>query len=95
MEWSVFLPETPEPSIHIETVKSKVRKLMVEVLGKTVHDEDDYWEAGGDSRQAVRLAAMVQREFGMPFPARQFLGEPSVDGLSRTVWAALAEREGG
>jgi acyl carrier protein len=68
---------------------------MAEVLGKSIRDDDDYWEVGGDSRQAVRLASIVQREFGMPFPARQFLGAPNVNGLSRTVWAAMAEREDG
>lgn len=89
------VPESLGQSVDIDAVKSRVRELMAEVIGKSVRDYDDYWEAGGDSRQAVSLASMVQSEFGVPFPSRAFLGEPSVDGLSRAVWAALAERDGG
>jgi len=68
---------------------------MADVLGRSILDDDDYWESGGDSRQAVNLASLVQSEFGVPFPSRPFFGEPNIDGLSHAVWAALVEHDGG
>jgi acyl carrier protein len=76
-------------------LQDRIRSMMGEVLGRAVRDSEDYFDAGGDSRQAAALASLIQAEFGIPFPVRRFFEQPNVEGLSRAVWAALGELEGG
>lgn len=76
----------------IDAVKDWLRVTMTEVLGCAVEDDEDYFDAGGDSVQAADLAQRIQRVFGVPFPLRRFFEEPTIDALSRAVYDAVDRR---
>ena len=46
-----------------------------------LQEDDDYFEAGGDSLAAVSLTASIEKAFGCPVPISHLMGSPTSAGL--------------
>jgi hypothetical protein len=51
--------------------------------------DDDFFELGGDSLQAARIAARATAEWKLSIAARTLLEAPTVASMAKTVVAAL------
>lgn len=81
----------PLPSRHdaVEVVSSterRIAEIWAEVLGRTAIGRDDYFfTAGGDSMSALRLVAMMSREFGFRVGIATLYRHSTVAELARWV----------
>lgn len=67
---------------HERDGSARLAKAFCDVLGLDgIGPDDDFFEAGGDSLIATRLASLVQREFGVKVTVRTILLAPSVSRL--------------
>jgi acyl carrier protein len=68
--------------------------MWASVLGlDRVGLDDDFFELGGDSLQAARIAARATAEWKLSIPARTLLEAPTVASMAKTVvarWPAPA-----
>ena len=74
-----------------DTVERSICLMLEEVLGRSgvgIHDE--FWEWGGDSQAAARLARRIRREFGVDLGIRQVFEEPTAALLAACVARARA-----
>jgi acyl carrier protein len=72
-------------------VESALASMWASVLGlDRVGLDDDFFELGGDSLQAARIAARATAEWKLSIPARTLLEAPTVASMAKTVVAALA-----
>ncbi|MCC3650365.1 amino acid adenylation domain-containing protein [Streptomyces sp. S07_1.15] len=77
-------------------------RLFAEVLDlERVGPDDSFFDLGGDSGLAMRLAGRVREEFGAELAVRQFFGSPTPVGVARLlatkarpVLEAAGRREG-
>lgn len=70
-------------------VETAVAALWNEALGTSAAGRDEsFFQLGGNSLQAARLAAAIARTFGVSLPLRAFLGRPTIAGI-----AALIEQD--
>ncbi|MEN3608979.1 non-ribosomal peptide synthetase [Plantactinospora sp. ZYX-F-223] len=68
---------------------------LVPVLGTVAAGpDDDFFELGGDSIQAIRLLSRVREEFGAEIPLSDFLREPTLAWLAGTVETAATAGPG-
>ncbi|WP_436775931.1 amino acid adenylation domain-containing protein [Yinghuangia sp. YIM S09857] len=71
-------------------VERAVAALWAEHLGVAVTDRHaNFFALGGDSLAAIRVAATVERRFGVPLPTRHFLAAPTVAALATRVAAHI------
>ncbi|MFE2945069.1 type I polyketide synthase [Streptomyces sp. NPDC059255] len=67
---------------HDGDLAERLAKAFCDILGLSQIDADDnFFEAGGDSLIAVRLASLIDREFGVKVTVRTILLAPSVARL--------------
>ncbi|MGW7043589.1 amino acid adenylation domain-containing protein [Streptomyces avermitilis] len=60
--------------------------LFAEVLGlERVGRDDNFFDLGGDSGLAMRIAGRVREEFGVELALRQFFGSPTPVGVARLL----------
>ncbi|MFV2039094.1 MAG: amino acid adenylation domain-containing protein, partial [Acidimicrobiales bacterium] len=86
--------ETPRPGVGetttTATTSQRVVALWRDGLGLDGADENsDFFEIGGRSLTAVRLAYLIEHEFGVSLPVTAIFGAPTVPELSRTIDLAL------
>ncbi|OFA57824.1 hypothetical protein BEN35_04605 [Streptomyces fradiae] len=61
-------------------------RLFAEVLDlERVGPDDNFFDLGGDSGLAMRLAGRVREEFGAELAVRQFFGSPTPVGVARLL----------
>lgn len=75
-------PQTPVES-SVQAIWSKV--LNLDEIG--IHDP--FLELGGNSLQAMRIAAQVQEEFGVEIPLAELFAAPTVAEMALTVTTYL------
>ncbi|WP_405183102.1 amino acid adenylation domain-containing protein [Nocardia sp. NBC_01377] len=67
----------------------RVATVFGEVLGRPVEGaEDSFFDVGGNSLLATRLAAALHTEFGVDLPVREIFEEPTVAGVARRITEA-------
>jgi non-ribosomal peptide synthetase component F/acyl carrier protein len=76
--------EPPAADRAHDGTHARLRQLWCEVLGAT-NANLDFFSAGGDSLQVVRLPAAVTERFGVVMSARQFIESPRLEDLARQV----------
>jgi FkbH-like protein len=77
-------PLSREPRTAVERVLSAVWR---EALGVPVGADDSFFEAGGDSIHAVRLALLVRERLGVELPLAAIFESPSVSALAQRLSA--------
>ncbi len=71
------------------SVEEAVLNIWSEVLGTAeIGAGDDFFALGGQSLQAVQIAARVQEEFGVELPADVFLDTFTVAGMAEAIRSA-------
>ncbi|MEM7674832.1 MAG: amino acid adenylation domain-containing protein, partial [Myxococcota bacterium] len=93
-EAQVLLPPSPSPSLSNEalpqTPRQTLRRLWTKILlGPSVSDDDNFFERGGDSIQALMLAAQAQRA-GLDLTARDLYEHRTLAALT----SAVEDRQG-
>lgn len=78
----------PVDATESELAALWARQLRLDTVGR----DDDFFELGGDSFAAVQLALAIEKAFGKPFTASQFIECASVATQARYL-AATASRE--
>ena len=72
-------------------IETELASMWASVLGlDRVGLDDDFFELGGDSLQAARIAARATAAWKLSIPARTLLKAPTVASMAKTVVAALA-----
>lgn len=63
-----------------------IRKLMANVLDlPSVESDDDFFQLGGDSLQAIELAENLERAMGMAVPATILISNPTPRQLAKSL----------
>ena len=78
--------QAPVVDLGDDDLTSVVRRAFREVLAGSVADTDDFFAAGGTSRQSIMLLRRLRRELERPLRMSTFLAAPTVAGVA----AALA-----
>ncbi|NJQ03749.1 condensation domain-containing protein, partial [Streptomyces zingiberis] len=66
--------------------EERLCRVFADVLElERVGPGDDFFELGGDSGLAMRLAGRVREEFGAELAIRQFFGSPTPSGVARLL----------
>jgi len=93
------LPDRHRPALDVNfappatPVESIVWNIWCELLGlKGIGIHDPFLELGGNSLQAMRIAARVQAEFAMEIPLAQLFAAGTVAEMALLVAVYLAER---
>ncbi len=67
-------------------LEERLAALWSEILGvERVGVRDDFFDLGGQSILATRLAARVREELGFPFPVSELLTGPTIERMARVV----------
>ncbi len=69
-----------------------VRRVFQDVLGRSVGAAEDFFDAGGTSRQSMTLLRRLRLETGAPLAMEAFLADPTVAGVARALAAPPADR---
>ena len=77
-------PLSREPRTAVERVLSAIWR---EALGIPVGADDSFFEAGGDSVHAVRLALLIRERLGVELPLAAIFESPSVSALAQRLSA--------
>lgn len=81
--------ESTSSALHIEPrnpTELKVASLWQDLLAVgTMSVGDDFFELGGDSLLATRLAVLVREEFGVEMPLAQMLRTPTIEAIAAYV----------
>src|SRR5206468_82405 len=77
-----------------DDLERAIAQVWAETLGEGgVEDvEKNFFEAGGNSLLAVRLAATVRRQLGAELPVAAIFREPTIAGLARLMRGAGQDR---
>jgi len=74
-------------------VEESLARIWAETLGlRSVGVRDSFFDLGGHSLQAERIAARVANEYGVVVPLRVLLESPTVAAMAEAVSTALARR---
>jgi acyl carrier protein len=78
---------------HIRPYVDELRaRVCPAVLGtRAIGADDDFFEAGGDSIELMRLVAMAQEHFDVDLEVREFFAHPTIAELARLICAELGE----
>ncbi|WP_354644174.1 type I polyketide synthase [Kitasatospora camelliae] len=77
---------TPAPAVEVLSgTKDELLVLWREVLGGEVGEDEDFFDAGGDSLVAVQLASRVRGELGVELPISALFDHPTVTELAVLV----------
>ncbi|MEV0336232.1 amino acid adenylation domain-containing protein [Nocardia sp. NPDC050717] len=77
---------TRAPRTHLEM---RVAAVFTEILGRPVPGaEDSFFEIGGNSLLATRLAAALHADFSVDLPVRQIFEAPTVAGIAQLITEA-------
>lgn len=85
--------EEPRPSLLVggDSIEERVAKIWREALGEGPGSvESDFFECGGDSLGAVRMAAQIWKEFDVEIAVSDFLLSPTPSTLASLI--ATADR---
>ncbi|MCZ2803711.1 acetoacetate--CoA ligase [Modestobacter sp. VKM Ac-2983] len=74
-----------------DDVRSVVARVFGEVLGAPVPDHADFFDAGGTSRQTMTLLRRLRLELHRPLLLEDFLAQPSIAGITRSMTADPAQ----
>jgi len=79
-----------DPADAGSAVETALASMWASVLGlDRVGLDDDFFELGGDSLQAARIAARATAAWKLSIPARALLEAPTVSAMAKTVASAL------
>ncbi|MFE3321610.1 amino acid adenylation domain-containing protein [Nocardia sp. NPDC059195] len=74
------------PRTHLEM---RVAAVFTEILGRQIPGaEDSFFDIGGNSLLATRLAAALHADFEVDLPVRQIFEAPTVAGIARLITEA-------
>ncbi|MFE6923437.1 amino acid adenylation domain-containing protein [Nocardia sp. NPDC057663] len=77
---------TRAPRTHLEM---RVAAVFTQILGRPVPGaEDSFFEIGGNSLLATRLAAALHADFSVDLPVRQIFEAPTVAGIAQLITEA-------
>ncbi|MEV8097876.1 type I polyketide synthase [Kitasatospora sp. NPDC085879] len=74
-----------EPVVAVSPTRDELLVLWREVLGGEVREDEDFFDAGGDSLVAVQLASRVRGELGVELPISALFDHPTVTELAVLV----------
>jgi len=75
-------------------VETGLRQLWTFVLGTPVEPDDDFFDLGGTSLDALRLLALVERDYGVAIPPDRIAEASSVVRMAAILAAGGVERAG-
>ncbi|HYO13133.1 MAG TPA: amino acid adenylation domain-containing protein [Thermoanaerobaculia bacterium] len=86
----------PVPAAFRSAAEARVAGVFEQLLGVAAGPEDDFFELGGDSLLATRLAARLREELDVQMSVQAVFDTPTVAGLAEWTEAAVggAERAG-
>lgn len=80
---------TAEPAAADSGPLTRIEELIAttwqEILGRAPGREENFFQAGGDSLSATRLAVRLGQLLGKEVPIRTFFENPTVAGLGRAI----------
>ncbi|MDC7223948.1 MAG: amino acid adenylation domain-containing protein [Spirochaetales bacterium] len=75
--------------------EKRIASLFYRVLKtKPTTVGDDFFRLGGDSLSAIRLTALLEKEFGRTFSMMELFENPTIEGISRLISADKKENSG-
>lgn len=81
------LPEQPQAVLTLE--ESMLADLWQQVTGQRPrHPQDQFFQCGGHSLSAVRLAASIERSFGVQLPVTAIFEGPSLHAMAQALGKA-------
>jgi len=86
--------QSPETEPGSGDVRDRLRTIVAQVMGysaQSIDDETPLTELGLDSLHAVRILAMVEREFGITLPPRTVLRKGTVAEVAELLAEAAPE----
>ncbi len=75
----------PPARAPADAVEQQLQALWSEVLGRPIGLQDNFFDHGGDSLVAARLALRVRAELGLELPLRWLFEAPTVEGIRARV----------
>ena len=87
--------DTSTPSLSGTPPRTQAEEALCEIFGEVLGGgplgvDVDFFDAGGDSIQAVRIIARINDEFGVDLPATILFESPTIAELGAAVVAAQA-----
>jgi len=93
---AVARAEAASPTAAAEPGADELHDLVARefaaALAGPVGDTDDFFDAGGTSRGAIRLVRRLRSAVGADVPMADFLADPTVRGLTAALGAVTEER---
>jgi acetoacetyl-CoA synthetase len=79
-------------AVEGEDVHTAVARAFSDMLGAHVDETTNFFDAGGTSRQSIRLVRRLRLQLGVDVPMEGFLADPSIRGLTAALAAVTGER---
>jgi len=73
-------------------VHAVVAATFAQSLGAPVEDDVNFFDAGGTSRESIRLVRQLRIRLGIDVPMSAFLADPSVQGLTAALGTVTGTR---
>nr|WP_237555272.1 amino acid adenylation domain-containing protein [Streptomyces sp. SID4948] len=83
---------TAAPRDHVEMALYRIWRRVL--LHRDIGVSDDFFELGGTSISAIKMAHAVQQEFAVALPVRDVMLRPTIETLAERVRSAPSEASG-
>ncbi|MEM7350597.1 MAG: non-ribosomal peptide synthase/polyketide synthase, partial [Acidobacteriota bacterium] len=92
--------ETGETNRRVLMPRTPTEKRLVEIWREVLDREqlgvdENFFDLGGHSLRAIKVASRVRREFGVEVPMRELFEAPTIAGLAAAVEKAMARADFG
>ncbi|MBE6876632.1 MAG: hypothetical protein E7496_07930 [Ruminococcus sp.] len=75
----------PAVQEDVSETESELLALCEEVLDEDVSTEHNFYDMGGDSLSAMKLAGKIKKHFGIPFSITDVLGNPEISDMLQLI----------
>ncbi len=84
---------TATAELDVDNICQKVKQIYKSLIGvKSVADTDNFFLLGGNSITAAQLAALLEKEYGVPLDIKTVFEYPEVNELSHRVLGLLGDK---